>query len=97
MITKNFKENRIDHRHNFLLFCDTETANCFQEWNEEKGKISLGLKQTMPEPWSVIDDTYAVGQVVAGKVVLANGKLTNFDEEKIYTEACACVEELLNK
>ena len=37
--------------------------------NEEKGKISLGLKQTMPEPWSVIDDTYAVGQVVAGKVV----------------------------
>ena len=37
--------------------------------NEEKGKISLGLKQTMPEPWSVIDDTYAVGQVVSGKVV----------------------------
>ncbi len=37
--------------------------------NEEKGKISLGLKQTVPEPWSVIDDTYAVGQVVAGKVV----------------------------
>ena len=37
--------------------------------NEEKGKISLGLKQTVPEPWSVIDDTYQVGQVVAGKVV----------------------------
>ncbi len=37
--------------------------------NEEKGKISLGLKQTMPEPWSVIDEKYEVGQVVSGKVV----------------------------
>ncbi len=37
--------------------------------NEEKGKISLGLKQTVPEPWSVIDENYQVGQVVAGKVV----------------------------
>ncbi|MDD4377352.1 MAG: bifunctional 4-hydroxy-3-methylbut-2-enyl diphosphate reductase/30S ribosomal protein S1 [Eubacteriales bacterium] len=37
--------------------------------NEEKGKISLGLKQTQPEPWSVINDNYEVGQVVAGKVV----------------------------
>ena len=37
--------------------------------NEEKGKISLGLKQTMPEPWSVIDDNYSVGQIVQGKVV----------------------------
>lgn len=37
--------------------------------NKEKGKISLGLKQTTPEPWSVIDDNYSVGQIVAGKVV----------------------------
>ena len=37
--------------------------------NEEKGKISLGLKQTIPEPWSVIDENYSVGQVVKGKVV----------------------------
>ena len=37
--------------------------------NEEKGKISLGLKQTTPEPWSVIDEKYEVGQVVTGKVV----------------------------
>jgi 5-methylthioadenosine/S-adenosylhomocysteine deaminase len=35
--------------------------------------------------------------LVAGKVVLKNGKLTNVDEEKIYAEACACVEDLLNK
>lgn len=37
--------------------------------NQEKGKISLGLKQTMPEPWSVIDEKYQVGQVFGGKVV----------------------------
>lgn len=37
--------------------------------NEEKGKISLGLKQTIPEPWSVIEENYQVGQVVNGKVV----------------------------
>ena len=35
----------------------------------EKGKISLGLKQNQPEPWSVINDKYEVGQVVTGKVV----------------------------
>ncbi len=37
--------------------------------NREKGKISLGLKQTKPEPWSVIDETYSVGQLVEGKIV----------------------------
>ncbi|MCE2604102.1 S1 RNA-binding domain-containing protein, partial [Pseudomonas aeruginosa] len=37
--------------------------------NSEKGKISLGLKQNQPEPWSVINDKYEVGQVVRGKVV----------------------------
>lgn len=37
--------------------------------NQEKGKISLGLKQTTPEPWSVINEKYAVGQIVTGKVV----------------------------
>lgn len=37
--------------------------------NAEKGKISLGLKQNQPEPWSVINETYQIGQVVKGKVV----------------------------
>ena len=37
--------------------------------NEEKGKISLGLKQNNPEPWSVIDEQYEIGQLVKGKVV----------------------------
>lgn len=37
--------------------------------NAEKGKISLGLKQTTPEPWSVIDEKYHAGDVVKGKIV----------------------------
>jgi 4-hydroxy-3-methylbut-2-enyl diphosphate reductase len=37
--------------------------------NAERGKISLGLKQTQPEPWTVIDDKYQVGQLLVGKVV----------------------------
>jgi 4-hydroxy-3-methylbut-2-enyl diphosphate reductase len=37
--------------------------------NEEKGKISLGLKQTQPEPWSLVGEKYQVGDVLEGKVV----------------------------
>ncbi len=37
--------------------------------NTEKGKISLGLKQTQPEPWTVIDERYQAGQVITGNVV----------------------------
>lgn len=37
--------------------------------NQEKNKISLGLKQITPEPWTVIGDKYKVGTVVTGKVV----------------------------
>ncbi len=37
--------------------------------NEETGKISLGLKQITPEPWSIIDEKFVVGDVVTGKVV----------------------------
>ena len=37
--------------------------------NPERSKISLGLKQTSPEPWMVIDEKFSDGQVVTGKVV----------------------------
>lgn len=37
--------------------------------NQEKGKISLGLKQLSPEPWSVINENYKIGDIVRGKVV----------------------------
>lgn len=37
--------------------------------NAEKGKISLGLKQNKPEPWSIIDEKYQVDNVISGRVV----------------------------
>ena len=36
--------------------------------DEEKGKISLGLKQLQADPWSTVEDTLDVGQVLMGKV-----------------------------
>ncbi len=39
------------------------------QMNEEKGKISLGYKQNQPEPWTIINDKYEVGQTVKGTVV----------------------------
>jgi 4-hydroxy-3-methylbut-2-enyl diphosphate reductase len=35
----------------------------------EKEKISLGYKQNRPEPWSIIDEKYYVGQVIQGRAV----------------------------
>ena len=36
--------------------------------DEATGKISLGLKQLLDDPWSTVGSTYAVGQVVSGRV-----------------------------
>lgn len=37
--------------------------------DRERGRVSLGLKQTEPDPWSKVATKYPVGQVVSGKVV----------------------------
>lgn len=37
--------------------------------DKEKNRISLGLKQTVPEPWSVFTEKYHVGDVVEVEVV----------------------------
>jgi small subunit ribosomal protein S1 len=36
--------------------------------DEEKGKISLGLKQLTADPWEHVRETYAVGQLRVGRV-----------------------------
>ncbi len=38
-------------------------------FDREKGKISLGLKQTTPDPWEEIEKKYPVGSVIKGKIV----------------------------
>lgn len=39
------------------------------DFNEEKDRISLGLKQMQPHPWENVTEKYPVGTVVKGKVV----------------------------
>lgn len=36
--------------------------------DKENRRISLGLKQTTPDPWSLIDEKYHVGQKVTGRI-----------------------------
>jgi len=42
--------------------------------DRENEKISLGLKQTEPDPWDTLDERYPIGAIVPGKV----RNLTNF-------------------
>jgi len=42
--------------------------------DEDGHRISLGLKQLGPDPWSAVESTYSVGDVVQGRVV----RLTDF-------------------
>ena len=39
------------------------------DFDENKKRISLGLKQLQPHPWEVLDETITEGSVVQGKVV----------------------------
>jgi len=39
------------------------------DFNEDKKRISLSLKQLLPHPWEVLDETITEGSVVKGKVV----------------------------
>ncbi|WP_168198278.1 30S ribosomal protein S1 [Crassaminicella thermophila] len=44
------------------------------DFDKENEKISLGLKQTTPEPWINIDEKFNIGDIVEGKIV----KLVDF-------------------
>ena len=39
------------------------------KYDSAKGKISLGLKQTIPDPWLSVEGKYEIGSRVRGKVV----------------------------
>jgi len=42
--------------------------------DRKRERISLGLKQVLPDPWENVEEKYSVGQIITGKVV----KLVNF-------------------
>ncbi len=51
-----------------ILSVDQEVETVVLNIDKENRRISLGLKQTMPDPWSLIDERYKVGQRVSGRV-----------------------------
>ncbi len=59
---------KLDHPQEVLEIGQTIPVKVLS-MNKEAGKISLGLKQTQPEPWETIDERYKVGQVITGKLV----------------------------
>lgn len=39
------------------------------KYDSSKGKISLGMKQTIPDPWLTVESIFSVGERVTGRVV----------------------------
>ncbi|MDI6703121.1 MAG: S1 RNA-binding domain-containing protein [bacterium] len=39
------------------------------KFNRKEGKISLSIKQALPDPWDSVDKKFSLGQIVKGKVV----------------------------
>lgn len=59
---------KLRHPEEVLAIGDTINVKILS-MNQEKNKISLGLKQITPEPWTIINEKYQVGSIVPGKVV----------------------------
>lgn len=59
---------RVGHPSELIKVGDTINVMVLK-YDRAKGKISLGLKQTMPDPWLSVEQKYTVGDRVRGKVV----------------------------
>ncbi|MDX1545628.1 MAG: 30S ribosomal protein S1 [Rhodothermales bacterium] len=52
-----------------LVDLDEKMKVVVLDYDKERQRISLGLKQLQPHPWETINEKFAQGQVVEGKVV----------------------------
>ncbi len=52
-----------------IVSLDEELKVVVLEYDKERQRISLGLKQLQPHPWENIEDRYKPGDIVEGKVV----------------------------
>ncbi len=59
---------RINHP-NEVLELNEKLNVVVLDFDEDKKRISLGLKQLQPHPWDVLEDKIAEGSVVKGKIV----------------------------
>ena len=64
---------RINHPSEIVSLNDDITVKVI-EYDEERKRISLGLKQLTPHPWDEVEIKYPVGNLVTGKIV----SLTNY-------------------
>jgi len=59
---------RVSHPSELLKPGDSVTVKVLK-FDQEKGKISLGIKQCLPDPWLSVPEQFSVGDRVVGKVV----------------------------
>ena len=59
---------RVRHPADLFKVGDTITVKVLS-FDQEKERISLGLKQLAPDPWSLVEEKYPIGTRVTGKVV----------------------------
>ncbi len=59
---------RVNHPKEVVKIDDELTVKVI-DYDPEKQRVSLGLKQLTPHPWEGVEERYPVGSVVKGKVV----------------------------
>ncbi len=64
---------RVNHPSEIVNFDDTLTVKII-DFDKEKQRVSLGLKQLTPHPWEDVEGKYPVGTKVDGKIV----SMTNY-------------------
>ena len=64
---------RVNHPSELIGMDDTLTVKII-DFDQEKKRVSLGLKQLTPHPWDNVDDKYPEGTNIKGKIV----SLTNY-------------------
>ena len=64
---------RVNHPSELIGMDDTLTVKII-DFDQEKTRVSLGLKQLTPHPWDNVDDKYPEGTNIKGKIV----SLTNY-------------------
>jgi small subunit ribosomal protein S1 len=64
---------RVNHPSEVVSIDETVNVKII-DYDEEKRRVSLGLKQLSPHPWESVEDKYPVGTTVKGKVV----SMTNY-------------------
>jgi small subunit ribosomal protein S1 len=59
---------KLNHPSELIKVGDKLTVKVLK-FDSAKGKISLGLKQTIPDPWLAVDGKYQIGERISGRVV----------------------------